>query len=97
MHPEAFTYIDGREEYVQIDPNDLYPYLLVNIGSGVSMIKVTLIISVSTISEFVIGRIFSLCLIFRSLSSCRWMEMESLKELAGQVLVVALFRVWEGF
>ncbi|XP_052185923.1 pantothenate kinase 1 isoform X1 [Diospyros lotus] len=37
---EAFTYMDGREEYVQIDHNDLYPYLLVNIGSGVSMIKV---------------------------------------------------------
>ncbi|CAH2080538.1 unnamed protein product [Thlaspi arvense] len=40
VHPEAFTYMDGREEYVQIDQNDLYPYLLVNIGSGVSMIKV---------------------------------------------------------
>ncbi|GFZ00078.1 pantothenate kinase 2 [Actinidia rufa] len=40
VHPEAFTYVDGREEYVQIDHNDLYPYLLVNIGSGVSMIKV---------------------------------------------------------
>lgn len=37
---EAFTYMGGREEYVQIDHNDLYPYLLVNIGSGVSMIKV---------------------------------------------------------
>ncbi|XAR48072.1 Pantothenate kinase [Bertholletia excelsa] len=40
VHPEAFTYMDGREEDVQIDQNDLYPYLLVNIGSGVSMIKV---------------------------------------------------------
>ncbi|KAJ4836196.1 Pantothenate kinase 1 [Turnera subulata] len=37
---EAFTYMDGHEEFVQIDHNDLYPYLLVNIGSGVSMIKV---------------------------------------------------------
>ncbi|CAI9092932.1 OLC1v1028300C1 [Oldenlandia corymbosa var. corymbosa] len=37
---EAFTYMDGKNEYVQIDQNDLYPYLLVNIGSGVSMIKV---------------------------------------------------------
>lgn len=60
MHPEAFTYIDGREEYVQIDHNDLYPYLLVNIGSGVSMIKVILIISISTMSEFVSGPIFPL-------------------------------------
>lgn len=37
---EAFTYMDGQKNYVQIDQNDLYPYLLVNIGSGVSMIKV---------------------------------------------------------
>ncbi|CAO2829265.1 unnamed protein product [Amaranthus hypochondriacus] len=37
---EAFTYMEGRKEFVQIDGNDLYPYLLVNIGSGVSMIKV---------------------------------------------------------
>lgn len=32
--------MNGQKEYVQIDHNDLYPYLLVNIGSGVSMIKV---------------------------------------------------------
>lgn len=32
--------MDGQKEYVKIDHNDLYPYLLVNIGSGVSMIKV---------------------------------------------------------
>ncbi|XP_019059320.1 PREDICTED: pantothenate kinase 1 [Tarenaya hassleriana] len=37
---EAYTYLDGRKEFVQIDHNDLFPYLLVNIGSGVSMIKV---------------------------------------------------------
>nr|XP_043613824.1 pantothenate kinase 1 [Erigeron canadensis] len=37
---EAFTYENGKRNYVQIDHNDLYPYLLVNIGSGVSMIKV---------------------------------------------------------
>ncbi|KAL2519536.1 Pantothenate kinase 2 [Abeliophyllum distichum] len=40
VHNEAFTYMDGQKEYVQIDQIDLYPYLLVNIGSGVSMIKV---------------------------------------------------------
>ncbi|KAM3706369.1 hypothetical protein ACJW30_03G149800 [Castanea mollissima] len=40
VHQEAFTYLDGKKEFVQIDQNDLYPYLLVNIGSGVSMIKV---------------------------------------------------------
>ncbi|KAK9165065.1 hypothetical protein Scep_000256 [Stephania cephalantha] len=32
--------MEGRKEFVQIDQNDLFPYLLVNIGSGVSMIKV---------------------------------------------------------
>ncbi|KAG7650072.1 Type II pantothenate kinase [Arabidopsis thaliana x Arabidopsis arenosa] len=37
---EAFTYLDGQKKFVEIDHNDLYPYLLVNIGSGVSMIKV---------------------------------------------------------
>ncbi|CAH9087853.1 unnamed protein product [Cuscuta epithymum] len=37
---EAFTHMSSKKEYVQIDQNDLYPYLLVNIGSGVSMIKV---------------------------------------------------------
>ncbi|KAM6562218.1 hypothetical protein CsatB_022216 [Cannabis sativa] len=40
VHEEAFTYTNGRKEFVQIDQEDLYPYLLVNIGSGVSMIKV---------------------------------------------------------
>ncbi|XP_050258453.1 pantothenate kinase 2 isoform X2 [Quercus robur] len=37
---EAFTHREGHKEFVQIDHNDLFPYLLVNIGSGVSMIKV---------------------------------------------------------
>ncbi|KAK7354053.1 hypothetical protein VNO80_19509 [Phaseolus coccineus] len=37
---EAFTHMEGHKEFVQIEPNDLFPYLLVNIGSGVSMIKV---------------------------------------------------------
>ncbi|EEF37004.1 pantothenate kinase 1 [Ricinus communis] len=40
VHHEAYTYMDGQKEFVQIDHNDLYPYLLVNIGSGVSMIRV---------------------------------------------------------
>ncbi|KAK4423830.1 Pantothenate kinase [Sesamum alatum] len=40
VHHEAFTYMNGEKEYAQIDHKDLYPYLLVNIGSGVSMIKV---------------------------------------------------------
>ncbi|GLJ53849.1 hypothetical protein SUGI_1149730 [Cryptomeria japonica] len=37
---EEFTHMEGRKEFVQIDQNDLFPYLLCNIGSGVSMIKV---------------------------------------------------------
>ncbi|KAL3642361.1 Pantothenate kinase 2, mitochondrial [Castilleja foliolosa] len=37
---EAFTHMEGQKEFVQIDSNDLFPYLLVNIGSGVSIIKV---------------------------------------------------------
>jgi len=38
---------------VQIDHNDLYPYLLVNIGSGVSMIKVLISASDSFMFSFV--------------------------------------------
>eukprot|EP00252_Welwitschia_mirabilis_P002910 TRINITY_DN12918_c0_g1_i1.p1 TRINITY_DN12918_c0_g1~~TRINITY_DN12918_c0_g1_i1.p1 ORF type:complete len:874 (+),score=191.99 TRINITY_DN12918_c0_g1_i1:173-2794(+) len=37
---EAFTHMEGHKQFVQIDENDLFPYLLCNIGSGVSMIKV---------------------------------------------------------
>ncbi|KAK2354828.1 Pantothenate kinase 1 [Trifolium repens] len=37
---EAFTYMSDERRFMQIDQNDLYPYLLVNIGSGVGMIKV---------------------------------------------------------
>ncbi|XP_010940070.1 pantothenate kinase 2 isoform X2 [Elaeis guineensis] len=37
---EAFTHMEGQKEFVQIDHNDLFPYLLVNVGSGVSIIKV---------------------------------------------------------
>uniref|UniRef100_A0A7N0VEI0 pantothenate kinase n=1 Tax=Kalanchoe fedtschenkoi TaxID=63787 RepID=A0A7N0VEI0_KALFE len=40
VHQEAFTCLNGQKEFVRIDHSDLYPYLLVNIGSGVSMIKV---------------------------------------------------------
>ncbi|XP_020573078.1 pantothenate kinase 2-like [Phalaenopsis equestris] len=37
---EAFTHMEGQKEFVQIDQHDLFPYLLVNVGSGVSIIKV---------------------------------------------------------
>ncbi|XP_071902178.1 pantothenate kinase 2-like [Coffea arabica] len=37
---EAFTHMEGHKAFVQIDQNDLFPYLLVNVGSGVSIIKV---------------------------------------------------------
>nr|GEY19895.1 hypothetical protein [Tanacetum cinerariifolium] len=38
---KAFTYVNGKRNYKHIDHNDLFPYLLINIGFGVSMIKVT--------------------------------------------------------
>lgn len=41
VRDEAFTHMDGRKLFVRFQqPRDLFPYLLVNIGSGVSMIKV---------------------------------------------------------
>jgi pantothenate kinase len=37
---EAFTYENSQLNFVDIDPTGVYPYLLVNIGSGVSMVRV---------------------------------------------------------
>ena len=37
---EAFRYENGRMSFINIDPCTVYPYLLVNIGSGVSMVRV---------------------------------------------------------
>ncbi|KAL3694170.1 hypothetical protein R1sor_007821 [Riccia sorocarpa] len=37
---EAFTHLEGQKQFVQINHDELFPYLLVNIGSGVSIIKV---------------------------------------------------------
>nr|CAD1827160.1 unnamed protein product [Ananas comosus var. bracteatus] len=38
---ESFTHMNGKRTLVTISPKNLFPYLLVNIGSGVSIIKVT--------------------------------------------------------
>eukprot|EP00850_Spirogloea_muscicola_P019956 SM000203S06132 [mRNA] locus=s203:2:2632:- [translate_table: standard] len=40
MRDEAFTHLDGLKQFIQLDSNDPFPYLLVNIGSGVSILKV---------------------------------------------------------
>ncbi|CAL5385385.1 unnamed protein product [Camellia sinensis] len=37
---EAFTHMEGQREFIQIDQDELFPYLLVKIESGVIMIKV---------------------------------------------------------
>ncbi|CAD6339886.1 unnamed protein product [Miscanthus lutarioriparius] len=37
----AFTHMNGQRNPVDVSPNNLFPYLLVNIGSGVSILKVT--------------------------------------------------------
>ncbi|XP_073010556.1 pantothenate kinase 1-like isoform X2 [Typha latifolia] len=40
--PDAsFTHMNGKRDSINISPKDLFPYLLVNVGSGVSIIKVT--------------------------------------------------------
>ncbi|XP_010932471.1 pantothenate kinase 1 [Elaeis guineensis] len=38
---ESFTHMDGKRTPIEINRKNLFPYLLVNIGSGVSIIKVT--------------------------------------------------------
>ena len=37
---EAFQYENGQMSFIDIDPCTVHPYLLVNIGSGVSMVRV---------------------------------------------------------
>jgi len=37
---EAFSYENGQMQFIDIGPGATYPYLLVNIGSGVSMVRV---------------------------------------------------------
>ncbi|OEL37183.1 Pantothenate kinase 1 [Dichanthelium oligosanthes] len=37
----AFTHMNGQRNPVDVSPDNLFPYLLVNIGSGVSVLKVT--------------------------------------------------------
>jgi len=50
--------MEGQKEFVQIEPNDLFPYLLVNIGSGVSMIKVHFVLFPDLISFLISLDIF---------------------------------------
>lgn len=40
IQDEAFTYSNGKKEFVAAGEDGLFPYLLVNIGSGVSIVKV---------------------------------------------------------
>ncbi|XP_044958582.1 pantothenate kinase 1 [Hordeum vulgare subsp. vulgare] len=37
----AFTHMKGKRNSIDISPDNMFPYLLVNIGSGVSILKVT--------------------------------------------------------
>jgi len=39
---ESFAHMNGKRIPVHINQDNLFPYLLVNIGSGVGMIKVNL-------------------------------------------------------
>lgn len=86
VHREAFTYMGDQKQFVEIDQNDLYPYLLVNIGSGVGMIKVVIIgyvlalfVQLPNILTFLRTEINGWIITYR------WKEMESLSELVEQV------------
>jgi pantothenate kinase len=39
----AFTHMNGQRNPVDVSPDNLFPYLLVNIGSGVSILKVVIL------------------------------------------------------
>jgi len=91
--------MEGQKEFVQIDPNDLFPYLLVNIGSGVSMIKVYLFSS-----SFYLSFWFHWCVFYDELvvihylnpTKHRLMGMENLRGSVGLMLVVVLIGAWAG-
>lgn len=80
---------------MQIDQNDLFPYLLVNIGSGVSMIKVH-----GCFCYFYFNADFKqfdvFIYIFFGLWT-RWMGRGNFSGLVGQMLEVALIGAWGGF
>eukprot|EP00897_Mesotaenium_endlicherianum_P000944 jgi/Mesen1/10850/ME000093S10365 len=39
VRDEAYTHLDSEKQFVELDQNDIFPFLLVNIGSGVSILK----------------------------------------------------------
>ncbi|RWR93454.1 pantothenate kinase 2 [Cinnamomum micranthum f. kanehirae] len=77
---EAFTHMEGQKEFVQIDINDLFPYLLVNIDSGVSMIKVCPQYNFSLFTSCTRGAIYgssqwedNKCMVHSRVEPARWM------------------------
>lgn len=92
--------MEGQKEFVQIDQNELFPYLLVNIGSGVSMIKVQFVfpspffsrMSRTSIQVWLRLGCFLLFQIWY-----RLMERVNFSELAEQMLVGVLIGAWEGY
>lgn len=93
--------MEGQKEFVQIDPNDLFPYLLVNIGSGVSMLKVHfppffLILLPSNLSSLYAVTLMN-CDLLLKLNLHRLMGMGNLRGLVAQMLVVVRIGAWEGF
>ncbi|CAI5482744.1 unnamed protein product [Closterium sp. Yama58-4] len=40
IRDEAFTHLEGEKQFVEMHSENIFPYLLVNIGSGVSILKV---------------------------------------------------------
>ncbi|CAI7812985.1 unnamed protein product, partial [Closterium sp. NIES-53] len=40
IRDEAFTHLEGEKQFVEMHSGNIFPYLLVNIGSGVSILKV---------------------------------------------------------
>lgn len=92
--------MEGQKEFFQIDQNDLFPYLLVNIGSGVSMIKVQYFCPLfifpllSLVIQNELGFVGNF-MVMIILSWYRLMEMGNFSELVEQMLVVVLIGAWE--
>ncbi|KAF8660728.1 hypothetical protein HU200_057470 [Digitaria exilis] len=106
----AFTHMNGQRNPVDVSPNNLFPYLLVNIGSGVSILKkgdnFVLDLIVKDIcgelvcqKEFLAYVHFVIKLIhFRRISvSLGWQEAKHLPSIRSQRQMQAVFLRHEGY
>ncbi|KAF8772281.1 hypothetical protein HU200_005929 [Digitaria exilis] len=106
----AFTHMNGQRNPVDVSPNNLFPYLLVNIGSGVSILKkgdnfVLDLIVKDICGELVCQKEFLAYVHFRNQLitfvgfsvSLGWQEAKHLPSIRSQRQMQAVFLRHEGY